>query len=94
MSFKALAIVAFFDNRADVLADVFPVEILTDCFFSAISTWVTQVRVMPSYDWYTKWFRYGHFLVLREDDFCLSGVGCSVGAFEHLNKFWVAKFEL
>ena len=59
-----------------------------------VSAWVTQVCVIPSYDWYTKWYDYRHFLVLHEDDFCFSDVGRSVVAFEHLNKFWVAKLEL
>ena len=85
---------AFVDNGTDILADIFLVEILVDCFFSAVGAWVTQDHAVPLYDWCTKWFGYGHFLVLREDELCLSDVGCSVGVFEHLNKFWVAKLEL
>ena len=81
MLFKALALVAFVDDGADISGDVFPVEILAERSFSRVGAWVTQVCVILSYDWYTKWFGYGHFLIHREDDFCLSDIGCSVGAF-------------
>ena len=94
MSFKLLALFAFVDDRADISADVFPVEILADRFFSAVGAWVTQIGVVPSYDWYTKWFGYRYFLVLGEDGFCLSDIGRSVGAFKQLNKFRVAELEL
>ena len=88
-----LALITFVNKRVDFATDIPPMEVLADRFFCAVGAWVTQIYVIPLYDWYKNWFRYKYFLILWDDFWC-SNSGCSVAIFKLLNKFQVTKVEL